>query len=483
MTQVVLLNSGPQNFYLHRYVGPYKQAHWLRKHGYTVQVIDHIGKLDQTLLLEVLAQHLSQDTLLVGIATTFMDVSALTTGPSQRYSLPPNLIRALHWIRSQWPGVKIITGGHNSEIVDMPYVDASLQSYTVPPEDIILDLLDHIRDPKTYPEPAKRVYFTKQGETRFCYDTSSRGEYHIEQDDFQWQAQDCVLRGEPLPLDLSRGCIFKCRFCRYPHLGKRSHDYVRDWSWIEREVRENWERWGTDCYYILDDTFNDSPEKVKRLLELRQRLPFDFGWVGYLRADLIWSRPETAAWIQASGCRGAYFGLETLDPQASQRIGKGWSGRHARAWIPKLYHDIWQARVPIHCNFIVGLEPETEESVTSTAAWVRDEKIYSAAFYPLHLLRPSPGQPQPITSEFDRDLEKWGFRWLGREWVSPQWTLSRATAVAQSLNTVVGPDQQQNIWNIPQRRWSGYAEQTDSVWQFLRDRTQDYQQQLRNLEP
>ena len=74
MTQVVLLNSGPQNLYLHRYVGPYKQAHWLRKHGYTVQVIDHIGKLDQTLLLEVLAQHLSQDTLLVGIATTFMDV-------------------------------------------------------------------------------------------------------------------------------------------------------------------------------------------------------------------------------------------------------------------------------------------------------------------------------------------------------------------------------------------------------------------------
>ena len=40
----------------------------------------------------------------------------------------------------------------------------------------------------------------------------------------RFEKNDFILPGESLPLELSRGCIFKCRFCQYPNIGKDKDD-------------------------------------------------------------------------------------------------------------------------------------------------------------------------------------------------------------------------------------------------------------------
>ena len=48
--------------------------------------------------------------------------------------------------------------------------------------------------------------------------------------------QDCILPNETLPLEVSRGCIFKCSFCAFPLNGKTKLDYLRSPEYIKNEL-------------------------------------------------------------------------------------------------------------------------------------------------------------------------------------------------------------------------------------------------------
>lgn len=56
---------------------------------------------------------------------------------------------------------------------------------------------------------------------------SLRKRYDTEACDHVWHPRDCVQPGEALPLEMARGCIFKCKFCRYPFIGKSKNDFSR----------------------------------------------------------------------------------------------------------------------------------------------------------------------------------------------------------------------------------------------------------------
>ena len=76
-----------------------------------------------------------------------------------------------------------------------------------------------------------------------------------------WREDFNVLPGESLPIEMARGCIFKCKFCNYPLIGKRKGTYIRDMNEIRDELIETWETKQVDTFYITDDTFNDDNDK------------------------------------------------------------------------------------------------------------------------------------------------------------------------------------------------------------------------------
>jgi radical SAM superfamily enzyme YgiQ (UPF0313 family) len=235
---------------------------------------------------------------------------------------------------------------------------------------------------------------------------------------------------------------------------------------IEQELIYNYETFGTDKYYLLDDTFNDTVYKMQEFYNMTQRLPFKIRYVGYIRADLIDRFPDMAYLLQESGSFGAFFGIESLHPEASKVIAKGWSGSHAREYIPKLYHDIWKGQIPVHTSFIVGLPKETPASIQSTVDWFIENKLHSAVFNILNLWSENNRNSRnSIRSEFEKNCEKYGFTFItspksGAEiWKNDIWDKDSATIVAIDAKNQLAGISRTPMWRGPGLLWYGFSEE------------------------
>jgi hypothetical protein len=399
-----------------RYIGPYKIAHWISKYGYSSQVIDFVNYFHKGGLYEITKKFISDETMVIAISTTFL-VGNYSWSDGTNRAFPEELIIAARKIKIENPKIKFILGGYGSEhIFGSEVFDAVVMTYKEASEDIFVELLDHYKKGTAPPKNRLLINFYNTGSSKIkprphFYEANSKV-YNIEVDDFKFTKQHAILPNEALPLDISRGCIFACRFCNYPHLGKSKTDYIRGMEYVKEELIYNYEQFGTTNYMVLDDTFNETQVKLEAFLEMTKTLPFKITYTAYIRADLIERFPDTAHILKDSGLWGAFHGLESLHPYASNIVGKAWSGKHARDFIPKLYHDIWKSEVPQLLSFIMGLPKETYEDVKSTLDWVKQNDLYSISIERLALQNPKLSYRKSITSEFERNPDKYGFSFV-----------------------------------------------------------------------
>lgn len=452
-----------------RYIGPYKIAHWLRKNDYSCQVIDFITELDETQLYELTSKFITQDTLVLGISTTFMCLSKYLNPTTKRIQrVPDHALRVLFRLKAEFPKLKIVYGGHAAERVDSyDIADATVMSYTTAPEDVFLEYVKFVKynsDEPYYTLVAPTMTDNPNPKLRKHYFSARNQVYNIEVDDFKFSKDDGILSGEPLPLDISRGCIFKCRFCQYTHLGKKKLDYIRSMKLVEEELLYNYENFQTTKYYILDDTFNDTEIKVKAFLDMTKRLPFKISFVGYTRADLLHRYPNTIHMLKEAGLAGTFFGLESFHPSASKIVGKGWSGKHGKTFVPELYHNIWNNEVSVHTNFIVGLPGETQEDIKETIQWFIDNDMCSINFARLSMYGPTSKMPHSVLSEFDKNAEKYGFTWgnydvlmESRIWYNDTWNAASATVFTKFANRFTKAHRKVTPWLMLEVEWLGYT--------------------------
>jgi len=456
----IIFWNGGVDWGVSRTIGPYKVAYWLRKHNYTTQVIDFIDFLPGPIVERMTRKFLTKDTKVLAISTTFLALKVHTHANGQKYWISEDNLNILKRIKQEYPDIKIVLGGYKSEkLAGLGIIDATVMSYTTASEEIFLEYMDHITKGSEPPESVECYWDPNK---RPIYNKARNPVYNIEIDDFKWTKQDGILPGEPLPLDISRGCIFACRFCQYPHLGKKKLDYIRGMDFLKEEILYNYENFGTTSYYIIDDTFNDTETKMKAFYDMTQTLPFKITYSSYIRADLVHRFPDTAYYLKESGLYGAFFGLESLHDEASKTVGKAWSGKTAREFIPELYHNIWGHNVPIHTNFIVGITGETIESIDSTADWFIQNDLHSITFERLGLNGPDDGPVWSIKSEFDKNASKYGFTMLPSQpnsifanWKNDNWTRDTAGYHADRLNKKLADHRKIVTWTIPNVMWYG----------------------------
>lgn len=468
---VVFWNGGIRWNMVARYIGPYKISHWIKKSGYTSQVIDFVDDLSEDQLLAATLKFVSSKTKILAISMTFIsnNIYVWDNGVSAR--LPEHCYKVLKLVKQRYPNIKFVVGGYMSDkVTGWGIIDATIMSYTTASEDIFVEYLDHLTKGSLKPFGELILpNFAKRNENakhRIHFNQARELKYNIEYDDFKFVKEDIILPGEPLPLDVSRGCIFACKFCQYPHLGKKKLDYIRGMSYLEEEIRYNYENFGTNKYYILDDTFNDTETKMQEFYNMTQRLGFDITYSAYLRADLIHRFPNMAPLLQESGLYGAYHGIETFHPTASKLVGKAWSGTHARDWIPKLYHDIWNKKVPMHTNFIIGITGDTEQNVLSTADWFLENNMHSIQFNHLRLFGPNNDKSKySILSEFDKNADKYGYTFsdkddgTDRAWKNDNWTTATAARMVKIATKKIRAQKKINTWAIQSLLWYGYSKE------------------------
>lgn len=400
--------------------GSYRIATELRNNGYNVKIIDVtvFHKFDED-LQNLLDTIISKDTLWIGFGHVFLkDIFGIDIGRTspvalQENSIDQDLINFIRFCRHRNPKIKIVAGGYKHFIWKtynihqfIGYSDKEIVDYTNWCAGISkADLSYHLGQ------------------------TSGKEFEKFVTSKIQYTKSDIMLPGMTVPIELSRGCIFKCKFCAFPLNGKTKGEWIKRPEVIRSEMLENYEKYGTTDYIFADDTHNDSIDKLKLLYdEVYSKLPFKINFSAYMRLDLLMRFPEQAAILRESGLKSVVFGIETLNPKSAKIIGKGVNPREQLAFLKELKQGVWKDQVLASSGWIIGLPADSPDTAPELEEflWSKDNPLDHWSLNPLYIL-PKHLQFKDelnMTTEFEKNCEKYGYEFPetnlfnSRHWVN-----------------------------------------------------------------
>jgi radical SAM superfamily enzyme YgiQ (UPF0313 family) len=224
---------------------------------------------------------------------------------------------------------------------------------------------------------------------------------------------DFIKPADILTIEFTRGCKFKCSFCSYPLIGRKNvvEESLKNSDVIYKEFMDNYERWGTTKYWVADDTFNDSTEKLEIILSVINRLPFKPEFRAYTRLDVMHSNFEQVSLLKEIGLVNTWIGIDSIHPAASKVIGKGMNSDKKKELIYKV-GEKWAGKVNIKAGYILGLPGEDSEFVRKTVDWFLEPSnpVNQLNLNPLRILPPHPGLSHTSRSDIDLNYEKYGYK-------------------------------------------------------------------------
>ena len=351
-----------------RALGPFRLRTALEDAGYATKLIDYAPALSGSQLLELLEKLITPKTKVLGISASWFDKQI----PNTNLWAEDSFFREF---RTKYPQINIVLGGTAQFTYNVLHrnIDWFLTGFS----DIsLIKLLDHLS--------GKKVNLKYMKDSSGVKIIDSDVHYKVENmDDLEtiFKKEDNFLPYQPLPIEIARGCIFKCSFCTHPFLGKKSYDYIRTAESLGSEFKRNYELFGTTRYFFADDTFNDSIEKidrVKRAIDIAKLPSFEF--VGYIKPELLVTTPEMIPMLKDIGLRGAHFGVESLNLRARKVVGKGMA-------VQKIFDATEKLRssnnVKIHATFILGLPGDTSDDYDKWQSFMIENrnKLFSSWRY------------------------------------------------------------------------------------------------------
>ena len=411
-----------------RYAGTYRIATELREAGYTVQVVEFFTQWNQEQITKIIDKFVTKETKLIGFSCTFFlpkkmawvgrsKIRNLIKGGSVLFGRE-DIFDVLDYIKYRSPDSKIMVGGARSYLAeDEPYNNSVDYVLSGQSDVSILALADHI----FYKADLKVSY-----QTNACSVIKEK-EYPVENyttSRIVYQDNDLIFDKEILPIELARGCIFKCSFCSYNLIGKKVWEFNRSPELVAADLLDAYNKFGSTGFMFCDDTYNDSVEKVERLHKQFTQLPFDLTFSTYARADMIISKPKTAPLLYESGMRSVFFGIETLNHESGKSIGKGMDPEKLKDGLYEIKELPGWKDIVTSSGFIVGLPFDTEDTIRATFDWLLRPDC------PLDSFSPTALSISPFSS-IGQNMEKYGYKWdENGEWYSKWMTESRAKELA-----------------------------------------------------
>lgn len=398
---------------IYKAIGAYKCANILRQNGYTCLVVDHLHGFSIQEIKSVLDRIISDKTLFVGISTTFlMDTTnsvntdnSLTFRPLTNSVLPQGKEfedEFVSYIKKLNKNCKIVLGGVKAHAnISNKNLDYSIIGYG---ESSVLMLANHLR----LGTPTEHTYKNVFGVS--IVDNKTGQGYDFVNSKFEWTDLD-VMGAKVLPIEIARGCIFKCKFCSYPLNGKQNLDFIRHVDNLYEELQNNYDKFGVSNFIILDDTFNDNEPKLDILLAAIKRLTFQPKFWAYTRLDLIAQNFSLMDKLYDIGLRAMLFGIETLNKRTGLIIGKGFDRTKqivALQNIRKKYNN----DIMLHGSFILGLPEESTESMNLTFSQLMDETIPLHSFW-FNALQLYKNERVAFNSELAKNYTEYGYVDIG----------------------------------------------------------------------
>lgn len=387
---IILSDHTPSRLGYPRYIGPYLLSTVLSEQNISNIIIDRFTHIED--FFTYLEQFLNEDTKVLGIANTFISYGDETIQQATiRKKYEGDYYRGYLWKKTdaeltRWfkqlrelldrksPDCKIVMGGSKSQLI---YTEAIMSD-----EGSIVRnwhrFVDYVMLGSTDDNFTEVVKMISHG-LEVDHDKHHNGIKFIfpkinpkDRRDVPvtyYCSNHVVHDKEWLMIETSRGCAFNCKFCNY---FKRTSN-IKDTSSLREEFIRNYELYGTTGYHFTDDCFNDSYDKVVRLTDCFESLPFKLEWVSYARTDLCTKYPDIIDRMIRTGCRGLYFGIETLSHEAGKKAGKGHKPELVKQTLEEFRRQGGD-EVILLGSFIIGLPGETYESSMETLKWIVEQR-------------------------------------------------------------------------------------------------------------
>lgn len=448
-------------FYHVRPLGAYRLASELRNHGYSVLVVDFLSNWlnDKAKFLKLLKNIISDQTLFVGYSSTFFsneNRSNITIDSFEKFyggflSQWPAAVEEMTsinaFIKKLNPNIKILHGGAGStpsislKNGGVDYVVQGLADKTV------VDIADSLKN-KTH------IKFNLQNNIKVIDSNVTGSNFNFPLSETVFHPSDFVNSSEVLPLETSRGCLFKCSFCAFPLLGRKKNDpdYHKHTDCIASEIKRNYDLYGITNYMFADDTFNESTGKLEQIYQAIQQSGVKINFNCYLRIDLLERYPEQIELLEKMGIQSCFLGIETLNLAAAKSIGKSSKPERIKLTLQKM-KDIWKDNVVVYGSFIAGLPHETDDTINEWMQWVYDNPNLLDG-YVIRALVISNNKMFP--SDINKNPEKYGYTifdrfWvndtgmtyytateLATKWMEKSWQSSRLTVAGHEMMALMG---------------------------------------------
>jgi radical SAM superfamily enzyme YgiQ (UPF0313 family) len=385
-------------------MGVYRLANHLRDHNYTVKVIHSFIRITDLEFEMICDEYISKDTIVVGLGATVL--ADLEIG--NFFGIPTNKVKSrFKKIKEKFPWVSTcvggsqITGSSDQFISTLSFFDFAVKGQG---ETVFLALADHL---------SNRVPLQTSSITKPKIVTDKSYPFNEFNQTFNiFNHDDSIVHGEGLPIEIARGCIFKCKFCGYDLIGKKAGEFTKQSNLIRKEIIENYNQWGTTDYYVADETINDSMDKINMLVDAVSGLPFKPTFGGFLRLDLIWKYPEMAQKLLDFGLEACSFGIETINDKSGKAVGKGLGTVRIDETLDHI-RTVWKDKVFVNASFILGLKYDTPGTAQQLDQWLEEQffkkNIHEVFVKPLYIL-PSTG-----TSYLDQFYLDQGYSLLDNE--------------------------------------------------------------------
>lgn len=430
MYNIILFADIAYSYSIARGYGIQRLATELRNKGYSVLCINYSSSMNFLMYEKILDKAIGPETFVVGISTTFFPYydKTLSTGINNRtIAANPKKIDEYYPEKHPWyfesfsylftqvdtkpwidavkkrnPKTKFVIGGTKSaEYIQNSQVDNIFLGYA---ETMFSEYADSISG------KGKKILFNKL----IDYDPKAENPiWNFRTALTTYIKEDIVSPDDTLGFEFARGCIFNCAFCSFPLIGRKDvSDSLKYKEIIYNELLENYTKWGVKKYFIVDDTFNDSIEKLELIHDVVKSLPFQPYFWAYTRVDLFHSNPRMAELMYEIGVREINFGIETLHPETAKIVRKG--NPEIKKKSLKLAREVWGKEVYISSNYIVGLPKEPVSSIRATTQWFIDEgyKYFDElSMFALTLVNRF-GDQQIFLSDIERNYAKYGYTLL-----------------------------------------------------------------------
>lgn len=377
-----------------RPVGAYRIAHVLREEGWDIEVIEFAAQFQYEQLKVLVDSRIGSDTKFIGFSNQFnfwnLELHELTK-----------------YVKRAYPDVVLLSGASDGIAWKSYHVDYFIQGYA---EIAIFKLLKWLfsNGEKPYIAEVEIPGINRKFKAIPAMDRYPA--YPMKDLSVIYEERDFIDPREWLSMELSRGCIFKCKFCSFTVLGVKG-DYTRSVESFERSIKDTYDKFGSYKYIVTDETTNDSTLKISRFADSVEKLDFNPYFGGFVRADLAVSRGERE-WEELARMNyfGQYYGIESFNYLSAKSIGKGMDPDRLKQGIldMKSYYEKVLSHYRGDLSFINGLPHETEDTINDTLNWLDIHWQGEAVKYWRLVITEETALTRG--SEFTREYQKYGYR-------------------------------------------------------------------------